>query len=69
MAVEIERTGVVRGKRVIELDDDIPLLDGSPVRLRLVPQNGQDATDEAVAEETLNAIHQMRHQGRSIQKP
>jgi hypothetical protein len=75
MVEEIEFTGVVRGRRVIELDDELPLPDGSLVRLRLLPGNGagqtadEEAASEAEAAKTLQAIYRMRHQGRSIQKP
>lgn len=74
MAEEIEVAGIVRGKRMIELAEEVPLPDGSRVRLLLIPENGHGhLSDEAAAlaesEMTLQAISKMRHQGRSIQKP
>jgi hypothetical protein len=75
MADEIEVAGIVRGKRMIELAEEVPLPDGARVRLLLIPENGHGhASDEEAAvlaesEKTLQAISKMRHQGRSIQKP
>jgi len=69
MAEEIERTGVVRGKKIIELDDEVPLPEGAPVRLRLIPNNGHNAAEDEEADKTLQSIYEMRHHGRSIQKP
>jgi hypothetical protein len=77
MAYEFEVTGVMRGKKIIELDEEILLPDGSPVRLRLVLDSGHGCQPseepsthaDAEAEKTLQTIYQMRHQGRSIQRP
>lgn len=41
MADEIEFTGTVRGKKIIELDEETFLPDGYRVRLRLLLQPGE----------------------------
>jgi hypothetical protein len=69
MAEGMEFTGVVRTKKIIELDEEIPLPNGSPVRLRLVSENAPDVREDEEADKTLRAIYQMRRQGRSVQKP
>jgi hypothetical protein len=73
MGQEIEITGVIRGKKIIELDEETSLLDGSRVRVRLLPDSDLPPRvppdGDRHAEESLQAIRGMRHMGRSIQRP
>jgi hypothetical protein len=58
--------GIVRGK-TIELETESGRSDGERVVVLLMSE--QDASNEVEAAQTLDAIHRMRHIGRSVVRP